>query len=53
MTATFAPYQATLTAREAAVAAIDTDLTDWFTRAPFADPIAGWPPTAGSPTSAH
>jgi transposase len=35
-----AHYRATLTAREAAVAAIDADLTGWFSRAPFADPVA-------------
>ena len=38
--ATFAHYQGTLTAREAAVEAIDADLARWFTRAPFADPVA-------------
>jgi len=40
LTATFGHYQATLTAREAAVDAIDADLTQWFARAPFADPVA-------------
>ena len=40
LTATFGHYQATLTAREAAVAAIDADLASWFTRPPFADPVA-------------
>jgi len=40
LTATFGHYRATLTAREAAVAAIDADLTGWFGRAPFADPVA-------------
>src|SRR4249920_4011498 len=40
LTATFGHYRATLTAREAAVTAIDADLTGWFTRAPFADPVA-------------
>ena len=40
LTATFSHYQATLTAREAAVTAIDADLTTWFTKAPFADPVA-------------
>jgi transposase len=40
LTATFAHYRATLTAREAAVTAIETDLTQWFDRAPFADPVA-------------
>ena len=39
LTARFGHYRATLTAREAAVAAIDADLTGWFTRAPFADPV--------------
>lgn len=33
-------YQATLTAREAAVDAIDADLGLWFTRAPFADAVS-------------
>lgn len=40
LTATFSHYRATLTAREAAVAAIDADLATWFTKAPFADPVA-------------
>lgn len=40
LTATFAHYQATLTAREAAVDAIDHDLTEYYTRAPFADGVA-------------
>jgi transposase len=38
--ATFDHYRATLTAREAAVADIEADLRLWFTRAPFADPVA-------------
>jgi transposase len=38
--ATFAHYRATLTAREAAVAAIEVDLAGWFTRPPFADAVA-------------
>jgi transposase len=40
LTATFGHYRATLTAREAAVASIEADLVGWFTRAPFADPVA-------------
>ena len=40
LTATFGHYQATLTAREAAVDAIDADLALWFSRAPFADAVA-------------
>lgn len=40
LTATFGHYRATLTAREAAVAAIDADLVSWFDRAPFAGPVA-------------
>ena len=40
LAATFGHYRATLTAREAAVDAIDADLVRWFTRAPFADPVA-------------
>jgi len=40
LTATFGHYQATLTAREAAVEAIDADLKLWYTRAPFADAVA-------------
>jgi transposase len=40
LTTTFAHYRATLTARETAVAAIEADLAPWFTRAPFADPVA-------------
>lgn len=40
LTATFAHYRATLAAREAAVAAIDADLAQWFTRPPFADAVA-------------
>ncbi len=39
LTATFNHYQATLTAREAAVTAVDADLALWFTRPPFADPV--------------
>jgi transposase len=37
--ATFAHYRATLSAREAAVAAIDTDLARWYGRPPFADTV--------------
>ncbi len=37
---TLAHYQATLTARDAAVAAIDADLAAWYDRAPFADAVA-------------
>jgi transposase len=37
--ATFAHYRATLTAREAAVDAIDADLAVWFDREPFADAV--------------
>jgi transposase len=40
LTATFGHYQATLTAREAAVDAIDADLAQWYARAPFADAVA-------------
>jgi transposase len=40
LTATFDHYQATLTAREAAVDAIDADLAQWYTRAPFAEAVA-------------
>jgi len=40
LTATFGHYRATLAAREAAVTAIEADLVDWFTRPPFADPVA-------------
>jgi transposase len=40
LTATFGHYRATLTAREAAVNAIDADLRLWFKRPPFADPVA-------------
>ena len=40
LTATFGHYQATLVAREAAVAAIDADLAQWFTRAPFAEAVS-------------
>jgi transposase len=40
LTATFGHYQATLSAREAAVAAIEADLWAWTTRAPFADAVA-------------
>ena len=35
--ATYAHYRATLSAREAAVEAIDADLAAWYGRAPFAD----------------
>jgi transposase len=40
MEATFAHYRATLEAREAAVEAIEADLTAWFRRPPFADAVA-------------
>jgi len=40
LTATFGHYQATLTAREAAVSAIDADLSRWYSRAPFADAVS-------------
>jgi transposase len=40
LTATFGHYQATLVAREAAVDAIDADLALWYSRAPFAEPVA-------------
>jgi transposase len=40
LTTTFNHYRATLTAREAAVTAIDADLAQWFTRPPFADAVA-------------
>lgn len=40
LTATFGHYQATLSAREAAVDAIDADIKTWYDRAPFADPVA-------------
>ena len=39
MEQTFAHYQATLAAREAAVAAIEADLVPWFDRQPFADAV--------------
>ncbi len=37
--ATFAHYRATLSAREAAVAAIDADLALWYSRPPFSDTV--------------
>jgi transposase len=37
--ATYAHYRATLSAREAAVEAIDADLASWYGRAPFADTV--------------
>ena len=40
LTTTFTHYRATLTAREAAVTAIETDLAPWFTQAPFGDPVS-------------
>lgn len=40
LTATFGHYQATLTAREAAVDAIDADVKVWTSKAPFADAVA-------------
>ena len=39
MEQTFAHYQATLAAREAAVTAIEADLVPWFDRQPFADAV--------------
>lgn len=38
--ATFAHYRATMSAREAAVGSIESDLARWFTKAPFSDPVA-------------
>lgn len=40
LTATFDHYLATLTAREAAVDAIDADVHTWYDTAPFADTVA-------------
>ena len=40
LTATFNHYRATLTAREAAVDAIDADVQQWYRRAPFTDAVA-------------
>jgi transposase len=40
LSATFNHYRATLTAREAAVDAIDADVEQWCRRAPFADAVA-------------
>jgi transposase len=40
LTTTFGHYLATLTAREAAVAAIDADIKLWQHKAPFADQVA-------------
>lgn len=40
LTATFGHYQATLTAREAAVDAIDADLQEWYSRPPFTDAVS-------------
>lgn len=40
LTSVFGHYQATLTAREAAVEAIDADLAVWFDQGPFADAVA-------------
>lgn len=37
---TFEHYRATLDAREAAVRAVEADLTGWFAREPFADAVA-------------
>ncbi|MCK6209407.1 IS110 family transposase [Georgenia sp. EYE_87] len=38
--ATLRHYLATLSVREAAVAAVEADLATWFDRAPFAEPVA-------------
>lgn len=40
LTTTYRHYWATLQAREAAVTAIEADLTGWYTRPPFTDPVA-------------
>ena len=53
LTATFGHYQATLTAREAAVDAIDADLAVVRPRPRSPRPSPGWPPTGGSPNSAR
>lgn len=39
VSATFEHYRATLSAREAAVAAIDADLVEWCTKPPFAEAV--------------
>ena len=49
--ATFAHYRATLSAREAAVEAIDADLACWYRRPPFADTVARLAAYRGSPIS--
>ena len=53
LSATFSHYRATLVAREAAVDAVDADLAEWFTRAPFATAVSVWVPTGASPASAR
>ena len=40
LAATYAHYRATLTARDAALRAIEADLTECYTRPPFADAVA-------------
>ncbi len=40
LSATFSHYRATLSSREAAVRSIDADLATWYTKAPFAEPVA-------------
>ena len=40
LTETFNHYRSTLSAREAAVTAIDADLLPWAERAPFAEPVS-------------
>jgi transposase len=40
LTATYGHYRATLLGREAALSAIEADLAQWYTRAPFTDPVA-------------
>jgi transposase len=40
LAATFAHYRASVTVGEAALTSIEADLAAWFTRQPFADPVA-------------
>lgn len=47
---TFGHYRAVLTARDAALAAVEADLKPWFDREPFVDCVHGWAPTGASPT---
>lgn len=47
MAATFGHYQAVVTARQAALDAVEADLAPWCDKVPFTDACTAWGPTGG------